>query len=279
MNTLLGNPGMTFTREAMAAVFRLTLVEPDGVYARQAADAALAELEQIENRLSRFVETGDLFRIRRLGRGQTTVVHVDTFQCLRIALEVQAATGGAFDPAYESKDLSIGGPSIELIEAGCMVRTLADGVRLDLGGIGKGFALDRMAALLKDWDIGAALLCADSSTVLATGAPPGRRGWPIRIETEDAPMPLELVHRAISASGTAVRGNHIIDPRTGRPAAEKTRIWSLAPTAAEADALSTAFFVMTDDEVRDSCRRRPKISALFLQPPSVRMSPLPPGEG
>jgi FAD:protein FMN transferase len=305
----------TFAREAMAAVFQLTLVEPDPIYARQAADAALAELEQIENRLSRFVETGGLTRIARLGRGQTTTVEVDTFQCLRIALDVQAATDGAFDPAYASAESAVEGDSpifaeakigtvpadakirtvpIELIEAGCKVRTLADGVRLDLGGIGKGFALDRMAALLAEWDIHAAMLCADASTVLGVGAPPGERGWRVSIEAErpppiewhapkrsegcdsapchalrssgraTQPRQIDLMDQALSASGTAVRGAHILDPRTGRPATRKDRIWSLAPTAAEADALSTAFFVMTDDEVRDYCRRHSGISAFFL---------------
>jgi len=257
----------TFTREAMAAMFRLTLVEPDPIYARQAADAALAELEQIENHLSRYVETGDLFRIYRLVRGQAATVHVDTFQCLRIALEIQAATGGAFDAAYASAARPDGGSPIELIEAGCRVRVLADGVRLDLGGIGKGFALDRMAALLAEWDITAALLCADTSTVLAAGAPPGECGWAVRIGAEQSPRRIELVRRAVSASGTAVRGNHIIDPRTGRPAEGKCRVWSMAPTAAEADALSTAFLVMTDDEVRDYCRHHTGFSAYFLQSP------------
>ena len=89
-------------REAMATMFQITVAEPDAVYARQAAAAALAELEDVENRLSRYVETSDIFRINRLAPGQVTMVDPDTFQCLRIALEVQAATGGAFDVAYAS---------------------------------------------------------------------------------------------------------------------------------------------------------------------------------
>jgi FAD:protein FMN transferase len=292
---------LTFAQEAMATAFRLTLVEPDPRYARQAAAAAFAELDEIENRLSRYVETSDLFRINRLGRGQATTVHVDTFQCLRIALEVQAATGGAFDAAYASAvrpagqtSLPVGQtfssvgqtflsanssagkapggePLFELIEAGCAVRVLADGVRLYLGGIGKGFALDRMAGLLREWDILAAMLCASTSTVLALDGPPGEPGWPVKIGADQAPEYLCLANQAASASGTAVRGAHIVDPRTGRPAEARFRAWAVAPTAAEADALSTAFMVMGEDEIRDYCRRRPEISARLLQSPAAEL--------
>jgi len=257
----------------MAAEFRLTFIEPDPVYARQAAATAFAELGQIENRLSRYVETSDLFRINRLGRGQATVVHVDTFQCLRVALQVQVATDGAFDAAYGSCSTAAPGcgPLIELIEAGCVVRVLADGVRLDLGGIGKGFALDRMAALLAEWDITAALLCASTSTVLALDAPPGEPGWAVHVGADQSPQRLLLANQAISSSGTTVRGDHIIAPHTGRPAEGAFRAWSIAPTAAEADALSTAFMVMGESEIREYCRRHPQVSAHFLSSPQAEL--------
>jgi thiamine biosynthesis lipoprotein len=302
-----------FAREAMAAMFQITVAEADPVYARQAAAAALAELEEVENRLSRYVETSDIFRINRLAPGQMTTIHPDTFECLRMALEVQAATGGAFDVAYAStasnplKKSSVGvavvlpppeecrkigvavqlppqplvpvplfqqaarpadGPPIELIEPGCVVRALADEPRLDLGAIGKGFALDRMAALLAQWDLGAALLSASTSSVLALSPPPGEPGWAIHVGTDHAPRRLWLLNQAIGASGTAVRGAHIVDPRTGRPAEGKFRAWAIAPTAAEADALSTAFMVMADDEVNEYCRCHPDISAHLLHTPA-----------
>jgi FAD:protein FMN transferase len=284
---------LTFVHEAMAADFRLTLAEPDATYARQAAQAAFAELQQIDSRLSRYLETSDIFRVSRLARGQSTVVHADTFDCLRIALKVQAATAGAFDVAYGSAGTAaLGrGPAVELIDADCAVRVLADAVRLDLGGIGKGFALDRMAALLAEWDIASALLCASTSTLLAMDAPPGEPGWTVHVgEKGDSPhLPerpegcfaqmgtvpffprLRLVRRAVSASGTAVRGNHIVDPRTGRPVEGRLRAWAVAPTAAEADALSTAFMVMSEEEVRDYCRQHPRISARLLRFPEAAL--------
>jgi thiamine biosynthesis lipoprotein len=252
----------------MAAVFQITVAGADLAYAGQAAAAALDQLERIEGRLSRFVETSDVFRINRLAPGETTTVHPDTFECLRIAVQVSAATGRAFDAAYASAVRPDDGPPIELIEFGCAVRVLADGVQLDLGAIGKGFALDRMAALLAEWDIGSALLSASASSLLALDPPAGEEGWAIGVGPDHAPRRLLLAHRAIGASGTAVRGAHIIDPRTGQPAAGKFRAWALASTAAEADALSTAFMVMADDEVRDYCRSHPGISAYLLHAPT-----------
>jgi thiamine biosynthesis lipoprotein len=252
----------------MAALFQITIAEPDPIYARQAAAAALAELEQVENRLSRYVETSDIFRINRLVAGQVTTVHPDTFQCLRIALEVQTATGGAFDIAYARAAKPADGPPIELIEPGSMVRALADDVQLDLGAIGKGFALDRMAVLLAEWEIGAALLSASTSSLLPLNPPPGEQGWAIHVGADHAPRRFWLANRAIGASGTAVRGAHIIDPRTGSPAEGKFRAWAMAPTAAEADALSTAFMVMADGDVDDYCRHHPGISAYLLHAPT-----------
>ncbi len=265
----------TLTAAAMGTVFRLTVAHPDRRYARQAAAAALAELELVEGRLSRFLETSDVFRVNRLCRGQSTVVHPDTRDCLRIALEVQASTGGAFDPTYASAGKHRA-RRIELLDPGCVVRVLADGVRLDLGGIGKGFALDRMAAVLAEWEIGSALLSASTSTVLALDPPGDGRGWAVHIGTGTGGLCLDLVRRAISGSGIAVRGAHVIDPRTGRPAQSRFRAWALAPTAAEADALSTAFLVMGQPEIRDYCCRHPAVAAYLMEVDGAALVPIAP---
>jgi thiamine biosynthesis lipoprotein len=251
----------------MATTFKVTLAHGDAAYARQAGAAALAELDRIEGLLSRFVDSSDISRINGLARGHGTLVHLDTFDCLRIALDVYRETGGAFDVAYGSRGPWSAGPRFELDQTSPTVRVLDVGVRLDLGGIGKGFALDRMAALLADWDIAAALLAASTSTVLATGAPPGEEGWPVVFGPEEKPQTLRLKDRALSGSGTAVQGSHIIDPRTGRPASGPLRAWSSAPTAAMADALSTAFMVMSETEVRDLCGRRPEIASWRQESP------------
>jgi len=251
----------TLACEAMATTFKVTVVHVDPLYARQAGAAALAELGRIEARLSRFVEASDISRVNRLERGQETVVQLDAFECLKIALKVQRETGGAFDVAFGSLGPWSAGPRFELGAEKHSVRALADGVRLDLGGIGKGFTLDRMAAVLADWDLPAACLAASTSTILGIGSPPGEEGWPITFGPKRDLRRARLRDRAFSGSGTAVRGSHIIDPRTKRPAQGQFRAWAAAPTGAVSDALSTAFMIMTEAEIRDYCRRHAGVSA------------------
>ncbi|MBM4030534.1 MAG: FAD:protein FMN transferase [Planctomycetes bacterium] len=277
----------TLTHEAMATTFRLVIAHGDAAYARQAAAEAFAELDRLEARLSRFAEGSDIWRINRLRAGEAAFVHHDTLECLRLAEEVRRETAGAFDVAHATRapmppasdagggtgfqpvsPPTIDGALFELEESSHTVRVLTDGLRLDLGGIGKGFALDRMAALLREWEIASALLCASTSTLLALDPPPGEEGWPAELCPDDAPRRLTLANQALSASGTGVKGDHIIDPRTGRPAEGRLRAWAIAPTAALADALSTAFMVMTRQKVRAYCRHRPCVSAWVLGSPT-----------
>jgi thiamine biosynthesis lipoprotein len=294
------NDRQTLLHDCMATTFKLTVVHADPVYARQAAAAALAELDRIEGRLSRYVETSDISRINRLVRGQSTVMQPDTFDCLRIALDVQCDTQGAFDVAYASEKgtgtFCLKGPRptfgrcpashkrcpspfparFELDAEDHAVRVLADGVRLDLGGIGKGFALDRMAALLGDWDIESGLLAASTSTLLALQAAPGEAGWPIAFGPDHDLHRAKLADRALSGSGAAAKGSHIIDPRTGHPVQNRFRAWAGASTAALADALSTAFMVMSEEEIREYCGRNADVSAFLVKSAEDRVQAIGP---
>ncbi|HPD14112.1 MAG TPA: FAD:protein FMN transferase [Planctomycetota bacterium] len=288
----------TLTHDAMATTFRMVIADEEAAYARQAAAEAFAELDRVEARLSRFAEGSDIWRINRLRVGEATFVHHDTLECIRIAEQVRCDTADAFDIAYAGRSEGVtprgrarsrkhpacgpttGGafvatpmrsgaapPLIEFDGEAHTVRVLAEGVHLDLGGIGKGFALDRMATLLREWGIGSALLCASTSTLLALDAPSDEEGWAAELGPGDAPQRLVLANQALGASGLGVKGSHIIDPRTGRPAEGRLRAWAIAPSAAVADALSTAFMVMGDEEIR-SCCRRSGASARLLCPPT-----------
>ena len=255
---------LRLTHEAMATTYTVAVCHAVSSYARQAVEAAFAELDQIEGRLTKFADNSDIGRINRSRAGETVLVHVDTYDCLRIALQMQRDTGGVFDVAYASARLPKFGPHIALDPRKPAVRVLADGTKLDLGGIGKGFALDRMAALLKEWGITSALLCASTSSLLAMAPPQDEPGWPIRFGPDGAKRTAWLARASFSGSGTAVRGRHIYDPRTGKPAEGAVRAWAAAPTGAVSDALSTAFMILSEQEIRAYCQRFPNVSA-FIQ--------------
>ncbi len=124
-------------------------------------------------------------------------------------------SGGAFDVS-----IGTGLPEQELDPDTFAVHARREGVRLDLGGIGKGYGIDRVAELLGEWEIRHALVHGGFSSVLALEAPPEREGWPLTLSAPaggEALARLQARRRAFSASGTR-RGEHIVDPRTGRPA-------------------------------------------------------------
>jgi thiamine biosynthesis lipoprotein len=150
--------------------------------------------------------------------------------------------------------------------------TVDAGVDLDLGGIGKGFALDTVREVLAHWEIDRGLLHGGTSTALAWGFP-GRHageleGWPLGVAgaqpSTGAPGRVILRDRALSGSGTEVKGEHVIDPRDGRPARGHDAAWVSHPSAAAADALSTAFMVMPTAQVDQFCRRHPEVWALVI---------------
>ena len=101
---------------------------------------------------------------------------------------------------------------------------LSGQLQIDLGAIGKGFALDRMADLLRDWDCESFLLVAGGSSILAGDPPKDAPGWSCGLGDDNASQRLLLKHASLSGSGLTVKGEHILDPRTGRSARRKNQI-------------------------------------------------------
>lgn len=279
-----------FCHEAMAAVFEVIILHEDSRYAQQAARAAFDELERLEAELSRFIENSDISRINNLAANQPLRVGLDAFECLQLSARAYAETNGAFDITFGSQypklDARIEYPTrqgkacrspIKLDKSQYTVELLTSPVRIDLGGIGKGFAVDRMAELLREWSIDAALISGGYSSVLALDAPPETKGWPVTLSNPPRRFAsqtrssggkqtlacLYLQGRSVSASGLQ-KGLHIIDPRTARPVEGKIAAWSCASDAATADALSTAFMVMSPDEIKQYCLRHPDVQAMVI---------------
>ena len=255
-----------FEHEAMACTWGLYISGEQLKYARQAARAAFAEVDRLEQEFSRFIAHSDVARINALAPGNPLRISADVFECLTLAAWLNTDTQGAFDVTAGTPAPLAGMPRLALQQATRSVTILFDGVVVDLGGIGKGYAIDQVVTVLRDWSITAALIHSGQSTVYALSSPAGQQGWSMAIRDpadHSATLGcLRLCNDALSGSGAQLHGQHIIDPRTGRPAAGALNSWAMAPTAASADALSTAFMILSSEEVVDYCRRHTDITGL-----------------
>jgi FAD:protein FMN transferase len=263
-----------FRHEAMATWFEIRISAPDGRYAQQAARACFERLDDLERLLSRFDPNSEVARISHLQPGEATVLAEESFLCLQQALEIHRLTGGAFDPTLGSAldRLRGQGPAVdaesprgrlELDPDRRLARSIEHPVFLDLGGIGKGFALDQLANVLAEWDLSAALLIAGGSSILALDPPEGVAGWPVQVGSDVSTFEIQIVRVSVGTSGRAVKGDHIIDPLSGHPAIRYERAWAFSPTAAISDALSTAWMALTPEEVAAVCKLRPSIGAIL----------------
>jgi thiamine biosynthesis lipoprotein len=281
------------TQVLMGTTLSITAWSPSRSETELALSLALAEVARLEALWSRFRESSEVAALNRAAGGSALGVSVETFELLRDALALSRRTGGAFDPAagalielWRAAERAGRTPSpaelvaacaqgawVELDPAALTVRLTRPGMALDLGAIGKGRALDRAAELLRHSGVHSALLNFGGE-VLALGPPPDAAAWTVELRDPAQPdargRELRLASGAVSTSANYERGlsvagqpvSHLVDPRDGsaRAGLDAVSVWSAS--ALEADALSTALFVMGWDEGR-SFAERESIPALF----------------
>ena len=276
----IGAPGdlagvRRFSHDAMATVFEVHAVHDDGRYAEQAAQAAFDLVDRLERELSRFIPNSDIGRINELAPGERTRVAPTTLECLVIARHAFELTGGAFDVS-----IGTGLESLELDADACAIGATRQGVKIDLGGVGKGYAVDLMAEVLEEWGVERALVHGGFSSVLALDPPPGHEGWPLTLSTPGARSRVFATisprQTAMGASGVR-KADHIVDPRTGEPVRDRIAAWVAVPrprpagdgprlaAAAISDALTTAFMMLPTDAIADLCDRAPGTEAWILE--------------
>lgn len=253
-------PVHEFEWEAMNTGFLTKIAHEDGTYARQGARAAFQELDRLEGEFSRFIDNSHVSRVNRAAKGEAVRVSRDVLFCFGLAEILAELTGGVFRIAWQSP-VEAGAFPLELDSQHLTVTKTHDDVAVDLGGIGKGFGLDCMREVLKDWELWNSLLIGGGSSLLALDPPPGSPGWAVSLSMGGESVDLFLKNRSLSGSGLAVRGQHIVDPRGGPPKDANRRSWAFASNAAESDALSTAFFLLGDPEIEAVCAAHPHLAA------------------
>lgn len=238
-----------FNHRAMATQFQVRIADEEKTYAAQAAQAAFSLTDELELHLSRFRANSGISQITQLVPGEKLRLSEPVFACLEIAKKMEVATRSAFSVTAAASKFPSHPPQWTLLKEPFAIGCDGGKLDFDLGAIGKGFALDRMAELLREWDCPVFLLVAGGSSILAGDAPAGTSGWSCGLGDDHSPERYWLKRASLSGSGLAVQGQHIIDPRTGLAARRQSRAWALADSAAESDALSTACMVWTEAEI------------------------------
>jgi thiamine biosynthesis lipoprotein len=278
----------------MACRFEVTLDGENG-HDVPAAREGLDEVDRIESALTVFRETSDLVRLNRAASDGPVPVDDDLFALLRLCRQLHADTGGAFDVTSTplsrcwgflrregrlpgSEEIAgaralVGMDGVELDETARTVRFRRPGMELNLGSIGKGYALGRVGMLLRRRGVSDALVSAGGSSVLALGGDDA--GWVVDLRSRqvkrDRLARLRLRDAALGTSGAGeqfveiagTRYGHVLDPRTGFPASGVLSASVVAAEPAVADALSTAFLVGGPELARSFCEHHPGTLALL----------------
>ena len=268
------------------------------------ADEAFDEVDRIDRLMSNYKRDSPLSRVNREAARHPVAVDSELFDFIVDSMRFHHDSDGAFDitvgPLMKAwgfyggegrvpsgAELAaarrhVGGAHVILNAAARTIAFDEPGVELDLGGIAKGYAVDRVVAVLKRRGIATALISAGGSTIYGLGAPPGRDAWDVTIQdpidARKSALTVRLKDRAVSVAGRSEKSfeadgltySHIMDPRTGKPAQGVLSVAVLASTGTAGDALDDAFFVLGPERSREYLTRLRDTEVLFFLPDSSR---------
>ncbi len=292
----------------MATRFEIVLHGKDPVRLRAAGEEALNEVERLEKQLSLYQPASEISHLNARAANESVQASPELFALLKQAKQLSEETGGAFDitiaplvrcwgfmggsgkspndDELAAARANIGMHLVQLNEADFTVRFAREGVMLDLGAIGKGYAVEKAGEILLESGVVSALIHGGTSTVYAVGHPPDAESWPVAVESpkkdEAAPTSADnppsvlasipLQDEALSVS--AVWGKffqsdgrmlgHVLDPRTGMPVEDSVLAAIVLPSATETDALSTALLVSGAASHESIFQLRPRMRTLLV---------------
>ncbi|MCC6728199.1 MAG: FAD:protein FMN transferase [Chthonomonadales bacterium] len=269
---------VTAACSAMATRFEIALWGGAPANLRGTAAEALAEIERLEAQLSAFRPDSDIADINARAAREPVVVEPRLFALLQRAAEITHETGGAFDitvgpllrawgfaggsgappdPAALAAARAATGMGLVMLDADTWtVRFAREGVALDLGAIGKGYAIERAAGVVRGAGVGGALLHGGTSTVQAVGGRPDGTAWPVAIadparagerirvvQLRDSALSVSAPHGKWFTQDGQMLG-HVLDPRRGAPMRGASLAAVMGVSAIDSDALSTGLLVL-----------------------------------
>jgi thiamine biosynthesis lipoprotein len=286
-------------RRAMACEFS-TFIPPWYANAWAAGETALGIIDEMEDLLTVYRESSDLSYLNRMAAERPVRVDERLYLLLKRCAELTAQTEGAFDvsagalvkawgflrgpqrvPSEQERLAALAHTGMRYVEFDDEEHTVRYGVKgleINLGSIGKGYAMDRAVGRVREqYGIESLLMQGGMSSLLAIGSPTGDdSGWLVGIQDPEDPArrvaTVRLRDRGMGTSGNANqhftaggrRYGHVLDPRCGEPVDELGSVSVFAPDAATADALSTALFVLGLDKIAEFCQNHPRIGALVV---------------
>lgn len=269
----------------MATYFKLVICFEEEEYALSAAEQAFRLIDETEQRLSRFIPDSEISRINRMKAGDQLALDYETWEVMKQAFHAQQLSQGAFDIGVARHmdifratkqgiltdfEMHNALQKVQKEKASCAFYLDPDqpliicgepGMKFDLGGIGKGYALDLVKRKLAEFEIETFSLSAGDSTLLLGNDVTRKAHWSYPVAAKYEQRILNLANCSVSASGTYYQGKHIFDPRTGDNDFEAPyqMVWVCAKTAMLSDAFSTAAFMLEPEEMADCINRSEEI--------------------
>ncbi|MEW6129934.1 MAG: FAD:protein FMN transferase [Acidobacteriota bacterium] len=285
-------------RRLMWTTFEIVAYGENQTRLAEAAEAAFEEIERLDHQLSNYSETSELTYINRNAAHREITCEKELFDLLQYALDYSRATDGAFDitvgplmkawgffkgqgrvpdaKALQAVMANVGYEHVKLHSAKRAIRFDREGIELDLGGIAKGYAVDKAAEILRASGVQSALITAGSSSIYAIGTPPNQTSWKIAVNDPTSRArqvtTLELKDQSISTSGCHEKSFeigektycHIMNPRTGYPVDGILSATIITPRGVDAEVFSKVVMVSGIDKARAFFKDRKETRALIF---------------
>ena len=287
------------SRRVMGTLAEIQVYHSDASVASRAMSAALDEMERVDRLLSNYQPDSELSRMNATAAKAPFHASPELYAFVQRCRDYFGESKGTFDPtmgavvrawgfftprpaqpapgALAAAKARVGFAKVTLDDASQTVSYSIDGIELDPGGIGKGYAVDRAVDVLRRLGISSALVSAGGSTLYALGKPPDRDGWKVAVRDPAHPATslryVTLRDQAVSTSGISDKvvnvGDHhyahIIDPRTLEPSEGICQVTLVAPNATGSDALTKPAFLLSRQEVTTLFGGRAGIHVLRIE--------------